>query len=64
MNQAYWGHLQAQNRCMQAYCQLAQLAVEEGELRWPGKPKFHAPRQWIYTNFSFLEVILPPKYDY
>ena len=62
MNQAYWGHLQAQNRC--EYCQLAQLAVEEGELRWPGKPKFHAPRQWIYTNFSFLEVILPPKYDY
>ena len=49
---------------MQAFCQLAQLAVEEGELQWPGKPKFHAPRQWIYTNFSFFGVILPPKYDY
>ena len=39
----------SQDRSMSAYIELANNALAKGELRWPSRPKFHAPSLGIPT---------------
>ena len=45
-----------QDGCMVAYCALAALAAEAGQVRWPSKPKWHVSCPIIVKFISFFGV--------
>ena len=43
------------NRCMLAYCKLSSLAIENGQVLWPSRPKFHV--SWhcsVYLAYIYI----------